>query len=514
MLVFSLFSSLLPVGLLALTIILVSPSGAIYEARLSAQVADEVTARFAETAAAHAKAADNRLDCLGYSVKLLRSYAEEVLSAPAVFAAQVAPGLTGAGSADPEDNADADTAATETDASKLTEPAPLDNPLFYAKSEDGAIRKLIDDGRPAVYFAARADGQFSEYDMQRLYASTMLDALLIEPVISEPLCSQAFMITRDGLLRTYPFRDFSLWPADKDLSKPGSYWNQSKANADGLIWTTPYVSALTQHWVVACISAAMAADRVIAVVGIEIDVSNLLPQLLEHDGQTAGLHWLIKPTFAEGDQPQQWIVLSAGAGGKELLGVVPLDIAALPDETRFGPDILKEADFLANGNDLILVSVERNLDEHAASFAGLASEATVVRGTENRFVATAPINETEWILCAETASSALTGIEQQEVANQSWLGQRLLVAIGVLLLAVILAFLFAWLEARQVVHPLAVLSEQVRQAAASNRPAPVLLSDEGEIGELADAVQVLIDISTRGSGDSPDPSQGDTAEPS
>jgi len=509
MLVFSLISSLLPIGLLVLTLVFAPTTQAVHEDQLSSQVAAEFNAQLAKHAKARALAIDTRLGCLGYSVKLLRAYAEEVLSAPAVFAAQVAPGFTGSGSAteeEPESGKDGE--------GELSEPAPLDNPLFYSKGEDGAIRKLIDDGRPAVYFAARVDGQFTDYDWQRLYASTMLDSLLREPATSDGLCSQAFLITRDGLLRTYPFQDFSIWPADKDLSKPRDYWDPAKADANGLIWTTPYVSAISGQWVVACISAAMAGDRVIAVVGVELDISQLAPEVLQDGADEASLSWLFKPVLTGGDQPQQWLVLATEEGGKDRLGVFPLASAALPDDKVFGPDILDQADLLAHGSDNLLDLVERNLDSHSTDLAELITDVEVTHGADQQILITAPVRETGWVLCTVTTSNALKVIEQFEARNQSWLHQRLLIAIGILLLAVLLAFLTAWQEARQIVHPLNILTEQVRQSVQTGRTSSVLLTDEGELGALAAAVQDLIDATTRGNGNGSTPGDSPPADQS
>lgn len=215
MLALSLLSSLLPVGLLIIGFVFAPLNRITNEGQLSRQATVETKNLISSTATARAKAIDARLGRIGYSVQLLRAYAEEVLSAPAVFAAQVAPGLTA--------NNRAEGGAAVESPDQITPPAPLGNPLFYTKGADGAIRKLINDDRPAVYFAARAGSEFSLYDMQRLHATTMLDSLLIEPAITDSLCTQTFLITRDSLLRTYPFRDFSLWPPDKDLSKPRDY---------------------------------------------------------------------------------------------------------------------------------------------------------------------------------------------------------------------------------------------------------------------------------------------------
>jgi hypothetical protein len=298
------------------------------------------------------------------------------------------------------------------------------------------------------------------------------------------------------LLRTYPFRDFSLWPADKDLSKPRDYWNPAKADQNGLIWTTPYISAITQDWVIACITAAMAGNRVIAVVGCEISVSGLAGEVFAGPATNSESSWLIKPLFHEGDTPQQWIVLAAQVGAESQLGVFPLGAAPVPDDKHTGSDILDEADMLAHGDDQLLALIEANVDAHAPGFADLTSHTAVAKSSAGQFLASAPVATAGWLLCSTATSPALGSLEQFENNNRRWLQQKLLLTAGILLLAMLMAFMLAWFEARKIVHPLSILAEQVRNAAITQRTSSVTFADEGEIGALADAVQELIDATT------------------
>ena len=494
LLTLALLCCLIPVGILALVTVFAPFSGAASSAQIGSQVAQEARQQVAQIAGRQADYAGIRLSRIGYAVKLLGAYAEEVLGSPQVFAEQVAPGLFD----EPEEDATADAAESE--------PAPLDNPLFYedktmmlfayATSDDGAIRKLIDDGRTAVYFAARSSGEYSRYDMQRLHATVVLDTLLMEPVRTDPLCTQAFLITRDDLLRTYPFRDFTVWPPDRDLSKPRDFWSEAKADADGLVWTTPYVSALTETWVVACMSPVRVADRLVAVTGCEIDVTGLAQATLSAELGPNSTCWLIKPVFGSEDEAARWVVLAAQDGAVEVLGVTALDAAVLPTDKHTGADILDEADVLAYGKPALADVLKQQLSPSATTLAELLPDVSVMTDQGGNFVAAAPVTTAGWVLAGLTESPALLAVERYETQLDMWRRGRLLLVVAIGAVGLLLAFALAWLEARRVTQPLSILTQQVRQAASTRRTSAVTLSDEGEIGALAVAVQELIDATT------------------
>lgn len=479
----TLLGALIPLSLMAyLTVI--APAGTITgDPQVRVQVAQETEEQLARQSKAEAARISQRLSRIGYSVKLLAAFATEVLNAPHVFASQAMPqqqvDASGVAKAAREDEAD------EVVASANGEPmaAPLDNPLFYTQGDDGAIRKLIDDGRPAVYFAARQGASFSALDLQRLHATTALDTLLIAPVETDSLCTQAFLITRDDLIRTYPFLDFSLWPPNKDLSKPRDFWNASKAGDDGLLWTNPYFSTLTDQWVVACLAAIQAGERVLAVAGCEVSLENVGDELLEFSLGSGSVSWLIKPRTGDGDAPDAWLVLAAQSGGREQLGVVPLEAAEQPTEKHTGVHILAESDLLAHGMSDTVSALRSNL-----------TGGVVATSEEGRYIAMAPMDDLGWLLCGVMHSPATAAAGEFEEQLHGWQGRQLVYVLGVFILGLVLAFLLAMLEARRITGPLSILTQQILQVARTERISTVTIADEGEIGALASAVQELIDF--------------------
>jgi len=492
LLVISLISAIVPIAILALVTVLApaGPSGSGHQ--LSSQVSQETRQQLVQTAEARALGINTRLARIGYSVRLLGAYAEEVLVSPAVFAAKIAPQQ--AATDETEDGEGSNDTAEEIAPVAQT---AIDNPLFYTKGEDGAIRKLIDDDKSCVFFPARATGEFSQFDMQRLHASAILDPLLIEPLASEPLILQSFLLTHDSLLRTYPFLDTSLWPADKEFTKPDfDWWTPSKANADGLMWTAPYFSTFQERWVVACITACFAGDRKIAIVGCEIDLARLTEETLDFSLGENSNSWLMKPNLRNEEEGLQWLVMSAQQTGRERLGILPFDMATPPSDDDGDKDAFTEADLLGHGQPELVATLTQEIDSNTTNVSEALPAATAVDTGQGDFVVLAPIKQAGWIIGGIVRNPAVTTLENFESGVEAWVRQRMLIVLGVAVLAVLLAFGLAWFEANRIVQPLKILTDKVRLAAVSRKTSSVAIADDGEIGALAQVIQVLLDKTT------------------
>jgi len=479
--------ALLPLGIVGLLTVAM-PSSGVGSADPTQQVITETRNQLDRTATAQANRIAARLSTVGSSVVLLAEYAGVVLAAPEIFTEQMVPDLAAQAKA-------AEDQSAATSSSESSVPAPLDNPLFYSDSDDGAIRKLIDDGRPAVYFAKPGSGKFSSFDLHRLHALAAVDPLLMQPA-TNPLCTQMFIITRDNLLRTYPFRDFSLWPPDKDLGKPRNYWSADKADDQGLVWTSPYFSAFTGSWVVACMAAVNTGERMVAVAGCEIDLSTLSDELLTFSLSQGGACWLVKPLPLEDDNPARWLLLASQSGSRDDLGAIPISAADVPDEKHTGTHILAEADILSHARPEFLQRLKQLLDVNAATPAQVLPD-TEIGITDGNYLATAPIQGTGWVLGGDASSGAIPAVESfvKEVGNST--RHRLVVLLAAVFCGVLLAFILAWFEARRISQPLMILGQQIKQAALTKRTSSVAIADEGEIGVLAKSVQELIDATTK-----------------
>ncbi len=438
----------------------------------------ELRSRIALPVSANASAVHYRLQSVEEQVRMLQAYAAEVLKSPEIYAgpqsrtSAISNGSGGTG-------APADGSKPATPAPAIAIPAPgLDNPLLYIKGKDGAIRKLIDDGRPGVFFRARGSGQFTVFDKQRLLASAALDPLL-KQTGSGPLAAQAFLLTSDSLLRTAPFRDLGSMGSSRDLTQtPLFAWKADKAGKRGVVWTAPYPSPLCGKWVIAALAGVQQNGKLVAVVGAEVPASALQENVLTFPLGSGSLSWLMR---ADG------VLLAAPAGAEAQLGLKPLADADMPDAEQAGGKLLEAANIYIKGTEQISGPLAVMQSSAEAAF-----EVVKIDG-RNMYLVTAPVEGTDLKLGAllhSPLADALETDEQQRYALAGRTGLSLLIALAVAALLVLAA---STIVARRITVPLAMLTQKVRQAASSGRRVPLAIADDSEIGTLSKAVQDLVD---------------------
>jgi len=478
----ALICAVVPVGLLAAVLIATSNSGVVFEQGILSQVNQSVTDQVRLSVEAQARSIDSRLQRIGLSVLLMQAHAEEALRVPEAFAESAGEAANQPAPATPP-------VTPPQGALPGDKPAgTADNPLFYARDAKGALHKVIDDGGPAVFYARRPDGrEFTKYEMKRLYTTATLDPLLQKPVANDPLGAQSFVLTEDNLLRTYPWRDLSTWPADKDLTKLSMFaWTKDKADASGLVWTSPYFSLLLDKWVVACLAGVQLGARKSAVVGCEVPLDKATEELLGFSLGTGSACWLQR-----GVDPKNVTVLAAQPGAEQAIGVTPLAQAQAPDEKHPGAKLLEAANILAKDGGELQDKL-RALDMTRSSIEVLPPP------QEGRFVTLAPLSVPQWALAGVVHNDAVTAIHRYRRFTETRLQQRLVLALAALLVGLALAFVMSWLEARRIAHPLQVLTQQVRHAVRTRQVSSVAIEDEGEIGALADTMQDLVDLAAAG----------------
>jgi hypothetical protein len=430
----------------------------------TAELRDAATAQLGIPVLAQSKAVEVRLNAVGTYVVILQTYAQTVLKSPEIYGAmhsqEGAIGTPG-GAAKPL------VAAGETR-------AVLDNPILYSKGADGALRKLLDNKGTAVFFRARDEGSFTVYDKQRLYATAALDPLLIKGS-SDPLVTQAFVLTNDGLLRTAPFFDTSTIDGRRDFrQQPLAAWSKDKADSRGLVWTAPYISFMTPGWVCACTAPVMLGSKQIGVVGVEVSLAALQPELLTFSLGSDSYSWL---------QREDGVVLAASVGAEQDLSVEALGIAVLPGEGAQAKTILEDSNVLLKG-DAQLQDALGSVTPSAPVPLG-----NVERG---RFVAVSPLGSSGWVLGAVISSPLIAALSSTQEDSSGRLVRLMLGTVIAAAFGLLLAGLLSWMEAKRIVNPIRVLTQRVRQV-ITGRGTAVSIADEGEIGTLAEAIQSLID---------------------
>jgi hypothetical protein len=375
-------------------------------------------------------------------------------------------------------------AATKSEAPAAGQPsgakAKLDNPILYSKGKDGALRKLMDDGGSGVFYRARSgDTSFTAYEKQRLFATAALDSLLKQAVASDPLCRSSFVLTNDGLLRTYPYSDMLSLEGAKDLTEtPLFAWDKAKANTQGVVWTAPYASWISDAWVVACLSPVKFGDKLVAVAGCELSLEALQKDVLSFSLGSGSACWLQRP---------DGVLLAATAGGEELLGATALAGAPLPDEEVPARKITDEANLFTQARAVFLEQIAAEEIQHAA-FVQAYGEAK-----DGKYLATAPLDSQDWLLGATIQSALAQRLALMQTAASRVRLRGLLLLSAVLLIGLGLAYVLGWITARGITRPLRVVEHRAREVALTGKPHTVALSDDSEVGALAHAVQQAFD---------------------
>jgi hypothetical protein len=475
--------------------------------RLKAEPVTEAARRIQSDAlVAQASALSSRLNSVSHGAVDIAEMAGLVLRSPQVFGAihgQTAPviaspsaGVASDLAVDAAQNPAGGEDAAGGSAHRPPQPAvgkaPLDKPMMYTRGKGGAIRKVFDDGGSSVFYRARGKGaDFSVYERQRLFATGALDPLLRSATKTDPLCVQAFLLTRDGLLRTYPFRDFSSVEGDKDWTKlPLFAWTKEKAGPDGVVWTSPYASAVSGAWVIAGLARVESSGKLVAVAGVEVSLAALAKEGL---------------AFSLGEQCTAWLqradatVLAVPAGGEELLGVSALSGAPFPTETAPASKLLEKASLTLSGHeDLAWEVAELGVESPGSAILGEAE-----RG---RLVYTAPLGVAGCILGAEVSNPLIAEMHSYERKLRSATQRRALILLGVLGLSLLVAAGLAGIESVRITRPLQVMRMQVDNAVSGSR-ASLAITDDGEIGDLAAALQQLADSRVATGADAVPPSE-------
>ncbi|MCC7477591.1 hypothetical protein IT575_03950 [bacterium] len=478
------------------------------------------------SAEAQALAVEARLGRLAYSSQVLAAYTKQVLLKPEVYAPTTsqqvpqpqntaAPAKTAAPAGSAEGSAagatDKYSSATDKSPAAADPAAPasppadaagggmpsgakakLDNPIMYSQGRDGALRKVMDDGDAAVFYRSRGAGTaFTAYEKQRLYATAALDVLLKEAVSGDKLAGQAFILTNDSLLRTYPFVDTMQIEGAKDLTDtPLFAWSADKANTEGVVWTSPYCSWISGGWVVACLSPVLIGDKLVAVAGCEVSLEGVEQEVLTLKIGGGSVSWLQRPDGT---------LLAAAEGGEELLGVKALSGAPVPDEEKPAKAITDDANVLLKK--LAVFADQLDTDVFAAG----TSLSIYGKQEDGKYLALVPLPSERWVLGATLESKIARAMyaDRNEAGVRRW-RQTWLVA-GIFLAGIALSLLLAWLEARRLVRPLQVLTHKSREIARSGKVMPLALSEESELGDLSRAMQDAVDSLARPAAESAAP---------
>ncbi len=172
----------------------------------------------------------------------------------------------------------------------------------YRLDEEGDYVNPTDDGNSSLYIPRNSPSfdtliaAMENFHMENssLYAprySSALDSLIaatesldlvLKPLVeSEPRMVLGWFIHRDGISRTYPWRDFKLMPRNPDITQwPFYYLADPEHNPAGKeVFTPVYTDPLTRDNMISCLSPVFIHGEHLATVGVDITVQTLLQEI-------------------------------------------------------------------------------------------------------------------------------------------------------------------------------------------------------------------------------------------
>jgi signal transduction histidine kinase len=121
----------------------------------------------------------------------------------------------------------------------------------------------------------------SREDRRFLRITKSMESLFAALVQQSPDILFAYVISRRGVSRGYPWKDFSVLPPDFNATKQPFYYVADKSNdPEGTPkWTEPYLCPLTQAWMATCSTPIYNKGELVSVFGIDIDLDQIVRPL-------------------------------------------------------------------------------------------------------------------------------------------------------------------------------------------------------------------------------------------
>jgi diguanylate cyclase (GGDEF)-like protein len=153
----------------------------------------------------------------------------------------------------------------------------------FARHANGAYYKQADNGGSSLYYSATT--RIGEIEARKARCSEGIDPLMRSIVETNPLVTQAYINTWDGMNRIYPF----LRDADQRF---GPSWNVEELNfyyeADAQhnperrgVWTSAYLDPAGQGWVMSHVVPIYRGDQLEAVSGLDITIDGIVDHILD-----------------------------------------------------------------------------------------------------------------------------------------------------------------------------------------------------------------------------------------
>jgi signal transduction histidine kinase len=146
----------------------------------------------------------------------------------------------------------------------------------YRFDEEGIYGNPLDDGHSRLFVPK----YHSSLD-PLIAATESLDIFLKPLAATEPRMVLAWFIHKEGISRTYPWRDFKLLPRDREVTSwPFYFLADPDHNPLGEeVFTPLYIDPLTRDSMISCLSPVFVDGEHVGTVGIDVTVQKILQDI-------------------------------------------------------------------------------------------------------------------------------------------------------------------------------------------------------------------------------------------
>ena len=150
------------------------------------------------------------------------------------------------------------------------------NGSHYRFDAEGDYGNPVDDGHSRLWVPHYTPA------LDPLIRSTeSLDIPLKALARSEPLLVLGWIISKKGISRTYPWRDFKLFPRDRDVTDWSFFFLADPQHDPSRkpLFTPLYTDPLSRDTMISCLCPVYVRNRQVATVGIDITVQKIIQDL-------------------------------------------------------------------------------------------------------------------------------------------------------------------------------------------------------------------------------------------
>ncbi|WP_246195015.1 sensor domain-containing diguanylate cyclase [Allochromatium palmeri] len=171
-------------------------------------------------------------------------------------------------------------------------------PPRLERDPNGAYYKAEDNGGASLYYAATTT--IGESEQRKAFCSEDLDPLFKSTVDANPIVTQAYLNTRDAMVRVYPFmhnaaeRFGTTW----DVNELAFYYEADAAHNPERrpVWTSAYLDPAGQGWVISSIAPVYRGDVLEGVTGLDVTIERFIRHILD-----LNLSWQAMPFMVDRD---------------------------------------------------------------------------------------------------------------------------------------------------------------------------------------------------------------------